>query len=92
MDLSNLFHDTRTRTSQPVPCVVSSSFALLFLRLPLMDQAALIVIATTNPRETPAQILKPTPNFLTSGAGMRIWKRHRRFNKAFCRTVRAPLA
>lgn len=32
MDLSNLFPDTRTRTSQPVPCVVSSSFALLFLR------------------------------------------------------------
>ncbi len=33
MDLSNLFPDIKTITSQPVPCVVSSSsFALLFLR------------------------------------------------------------
>ncbi len=45
MDLSNLFPDIKTITSQPVPCVVSSSsFALVpspYISLPPLDKTAI---------------------------------------------------
>lgn len=66
MDLSNLFPDTRTRTSQPVPCVVSSSSPLS----PLLFRSSAVRFAPYNgsvrPDAPPDQEVKRVRNLSLS--------------------------